>query len=253
MVGHAIPGKYIPHSSRLGRFRNAPCSTIGLLLLAFSNCLRLPHAQVFITAYGLASFNSNDHTVQCIKLMGTVSYLCGLLCFIAMLGHRRPNRHLLNNNQQNTKEAQQLLQIAKSQIGVREATGRNDGVQIEKYLAYTGNTKGEAWCAAFVSWVFGQASFAQPRTAWSPALFPLAKQITVAEPAAVFGIYFPEKGRIAHVGLVERVRGNWVYSIEGNTNVLGSREGDGVYRKLRHAKTIKAYANWLPEQKGAAR
>ncbi|MDQ8005252.1 MAG: CHAP domain-containing protein [Pedobacter sp.] len=142
------------------------------------------------------------------------------------------------------------MSIAKSQIGVREVTGANDGPQVEKYLYYTGNKKGEPWCAAFVSWIFGQAGFRQPRTAWSPSLFPKSKMLTAAKPAAVFGIYFPEKRRIAHVGIVEKQKGSWVYAIEGNTNLAGSREGDGVYRKLRHIRTIHSYASWLPEEGG---
>ena len=146
-----------------------------------------------------------------------------------------------------------LLKIASSQIGIREATGNNDGPQVEKYLAYTGNKKGEPWCASFVSWVFGQAGLAQPRTGWSPALFPKERVLKKAKTAAVFGVYFPDKQRIAHVGLIERQRGNWHYTIEGNTNLKGSREGDGVYRKLRHSRTIVKYADWLPQQeKGAS-
>ncbi len=144
----------------------------------------------------------------------------------------------------------QLLTIAKSQIGVREATGNNDGEAVECYLHYTGNKKGEPWCAAFISWVFGQAGYSQPRTAWSPSLFPKSRAVKTIKPATVFGIYFKDKGRIAHVGLVERQQHDWIYTIEGNTNSAGSREGDGVYRKLRHSRTIAAYANWLPPEKG---
>ena len=192
--------------------------------------------------------------------MGTIPYLFGLLCLVALLGHWRPNSHLLDdkitNNQitnvsiTNHQKTKQLLKIAQSQIGVREATGNNDGPQVVQYLAYTGNKTGEPWCAAFVSWVFGQAGYPQPRTAWSPNLFPAKRLVKSANQATVFGVYFPSKGRIAHAGLVETVRHNWLYTIEGNTNMAGGREGDGVYRKLRHAKTIKVYANWLVKQKG---
>jgi len=200
--------------------------------------------------------------------MGTVSYLCGLLCLIALLGHWRIDRDLLERRSSSMVHrssffgqhsttiddhrltTNELLKIAKSQIGVREATGNNDGIQVEAYLTYTGNKKGEPWCASFVSWVFGQAGFKQPRSAWSPALFPQLRQVKTAKPALVFGIYFPTKGRIAHVGLVEKQQGDWLYTIEGNTNLAGSREGDGVYRKLRHSRTIKAYANWLTDKKG---
>lgn len=195
--------------------------------------------------------------------MGTISYLCGLLCLVAMLGHRCPDGHLLKHNyqtainqinnysisnQQNTQKTNQLLAIAKSQVGIREATGNNDGERVEQYLHYTGNKKGEPWCAAFVSWVFGQVGLKQPRTAWSPALFPHSRIVKDVAKASIFGIYFANKGRIAHVGLVESHRGDWLYTIEGNTNIAGSREGDGVYRKLRHQRTIKAYANWLSKE-----
>ncbi|MEJ2883302.1 hypothetical protein [Pedobacter sp. GR22-6] len=61
----------------------------------------------------------------------------------------------------------------------------------------------------------------------------------------VLGIYFPSLKRIGHVGLVEYVKGDYIHSIEANTNVIGSREGDGVYRKIRHRRTIYKYSDWL--------
>ncbi len=61
----------------------------------------------------------------------------------------------------------------------------------------------------------------------------------------VFGIYFPHLKRIGHCGIVERLQGDFVVSIEGNTNVNGGREGDGVYRKLRHKRSIAKYADWI--------
>lgn len=138
-----------------------------------------------------------------------------------------------------------LLTIAQSQLGVREATGNNDGVQVEKYLAYVGFKKGNPWCAGFVSWCFGQAGYGAPRTAWSPALFPPKRLVFEPSPAMVFGIYFESLKRIGHCGLVESTRDGIVYTIEGNSNSEGGREGNGVFRRLRHKRTIKAFANWL--------
>lgn len=161
--------------------------------------------------------------------------------------HRQINSttHQLTNSITTT-----ILRIAQSQLGVREFTGKNDGVAVEQYLKYTGNKKGEPWCASFVSWVYGKAGLVKPRTAWSAALFPLARQTLNPKPADVFGIYFSSLKRIGHCGLVERQNGNWIYTIEGNTNVAGSREGDGVYRKLRHRRSIKYYANWITRKEG---
>lgn len=144
----------------------------------------------------------------------------------------------------NSQLQAKILQIALSQVGVREATGKNDGAAVEAYLTYTGNKKGEPWCASFVSWVYGKAGFKQPRTAWSAALFPKNRLINAPLPASIFGIYYPKLKRIAHCGLVASVRKHWVYTIEGNTNVDGSREGSGVHRKLRHQRSIALYADW---------
>ncbi|SKB64206.1 CHAP domain-containing protein [Daejeonella lutea] len=61
----------------------------------------------------------------------------------------------------------------------------------------------------------------------------------------VFGLYFPEKGRIAHVGFVDEWKDGWVITVEGNTNVLGSRDGDGVYRKRRLVRSIYKVARYV--------
>ena len=138
-----------------------------------------------------------------------------------------------------------LIALAEKELGVRELRGKNEGPQVEIYLRYVGLGKGHAWCAAFVSWLHGQAGAAQPRSGWSPALFPASKQLKAAQPGAVLGIYVPALKRIAHVGLVTGVRQDWVQSIEGNTNPAGSREGDGVYKRLRHRRSISKYAFFL--------
>lgn len=137
-----------------------------------------------------------------------------------------------------------LIPIAKAELWVREATGNNDGFRVEEYQAVVGLKKGDPYCAAFVSWVFKQAGYASPRTGWSPALFPMAKLVKAAAPGNVFGIYFPSLKRIAHCGFVEYVNVSWIGTIEANTNIAGSREGDGVYRRLRHKRTVYRYSNW---------
>lgn len=61
----------------------------------------------------------------------------------------------------------------------------------------------------------------------------------------VFGIYFPEKGRIAHVGFIDQWDGTWLITVEGNTNYSGSSEGDGVYRKRRLLSSIYKVARYV--------
>jgi hypothetical protein len=140
-------------------------------------------------------------------------------------------------------DAGRLIEIAKGEIGVRETT-TNSSKRIDQYCHYVGFKK-VAWCAAFCSFCFGQAGYKKPKTAWSPSLFPKERLAKDALPGMVMGIYFPSKGRIAHCGIVIAVKGGWCETIEGNTNVAGSREGDCVMRKLRHKRTIAKYADWL--------
>lgn len=61
----------------------------------------------------------------------------------------------------------------------------------------------------------------------------------------VFGIYFPDKKRIAHVGFIDHWDGTWLITVEGNTNSSGSREGDGVYRKRRPVQSIYQVARYI--------
>jgi len=138
-----------------------------------------------------------------------------------------------------------IVQLAVAELGVSEATGNNDGPQVEAYLSYTGMARGNPWCAAFVCWVYKQAGLQQPRNAWSPALFPRQRRYMgsseatkQAMPADIFGIYNQRLGRIDHAGLVRSVDKNWILTVEGNVqNQVASRR--------RPVATIHTFADWL--------
>lgn len=183
--------------------------------------------------------------------MATNKFLLGILCLVITYGNGLFNSRAvkgLQKSQIENKISEQrikLLNTALTQVGIRERTGNNDGDAVSLYLKYVNLQQGSPWCAAFVSWVYGQQGLSSPKTAWSPSLFPLARQALNPQGGDVFGIYLSKLDRIAHCGLVEKRVGNWLATIEGNTNLTGSREGDGVYRKIRHVKSIKVYADWL--------
>lgn len=46
---------------------------------------------------------------------------------------------------------------------------------------------------------------------------------------------------LGHTGIVEKVSGDIIHTIEGNTNENGSREGYKVCRRKRETKTIKGF------------
>jgi hypothetical protein len=142
-----------------------------------------------------------------------------------------------------------LIRRAQNELCVREKTGKNDGPRVEAYLKSVGLHAGDPYCAAFISYLFLMEGYQAPKSGWCPDLFPASRLPRSTLPGNVIGIYFIDKKRIAHVGLIEKVEEEWCISIEGNTNIAGSREGDGVYRKRRHFKTIYKMADWLSERR----
>ena len=150
--------------------------------------------------------------------------------------------------------ADRIAEIFWAEVGVRELTGRNDGHRVEEYLAAANRKKGDAWCAAFITWVFKQAGVKAVVSGWSPDWFPANKTIYIRgsktnrtpDRADVLGIYFQNLKRIAHVGFIDKWgAGNFCISIEGNTNDTGAREGDGVYVKRRLKSQIYKVSRWI--------
>jgi len=191
--------------------------------------------------------------------MATIKLLLGIVCFAFAGSFHDLHRNLLANsaiqnriaNPANINYRSLLVNTAKNEIGIREETGTNDGPRIKTYLASVNIKNREPWCAAFICWIYKQHGFLKPRSAWSPDLFPNAKLTKTGLPGDIYGIYFSSKKRIAHVGMVELVKGDWCVGIEGNTNLSGAREGDGVYRKRRNVKTIYRCADWVTQKGGA--
>ncbi|HWK58465.1 MAG TPA: CHAP domain-containing protein [Parapedobacter sp.] len=140
-----------------------------------------------------------------------------------------------------------LQTVYRNEIGVKEATGNNDGPRVGEYLRYCGLGEGYEWCAAFVSWCHGQAGYAKPRNAWAAALFPAKRTVWTTKNRAtnnttptrgdVFGIYMASKSRIGHCGFVDEWDAKWCITVEGNVN-------NAVVRKRRSVKTIRTVSRW---------
>lgn len=155
-------------------------------------------------------------------------------------------------------DRERIIREAAKLVGTREATGRNDGPIIDAILDSVG-LKGtrSPYCAAFNRFVYDQAALRNvgPRSAWSPdwVANPTWKQGNGREPRPgdAWGIYFKNKGRVAHTGLVEKWGGQVVMTIEGNTSPdasVGSeadRNGDGIWRKRRLIRQIYSVRDWI--------
>lgn len=141
-----------------------------------------------------------------------------------------------------------ILDVAARQVGVKEGYSNGSWNNRVKYTTwYADQVKNSAfltsaWCAIFVSWCADQAGISRsiiPLHAWTPSglAFFSAKGLVTrgggAKPGDIFYKYYSSYGRVAHTGIVEKVSGNYIYTIEGNTNTTGSSQGNGVYRLKR--------------------
>lgn len=138
------------------------------------------------------------------------------------------------------------LDAAECFVGVKEATGNNDGKEVEMFLKSVGRKKGDAWCAAFVSYCLSVANVGDPKIRSGLARdFKRSKNLINAndvlrgikkvEPGSIVG-WEKQNTIFGHLGFVMDWRTQYGTTIEGNTSsgVQGSQsDGDGVYIRSR--------------------
>ena len=143
----------------------------------------------------------------------------------------------------------QAVGVAEMQVGILESPpNSNRGPKVDEYLRSVGLDpvgNSYSWCAAFVYWCFDEAakSLAQPNPLFKTAGVlqhwnkSTARHIKPAEAQANLGLIIPgslfiiDHGQgLGHTGIVERLDGGNLITIEGNTNPSRSRNGYGVFR-----------------------
>jgi len=155
-----------------------------------------------------------------------------------------------------------LPSIAAKHIGEREVTPNRSPFILRLWREtwpdggeyYEGR---EPWCAAFLSWCVKQAIAtnvrlgALPSRCLSPSVHIMREMLSGNSGARIVGWHDAQAGDIitflpvfSHVGIVERCDVGGLWTIEGNTNGAGSREGDGVYRRMRAAELVSRCDVW---------
>jgi hypothetical protein len=141
-------------------------------------------------------------------------------------------------------------------IGLRETHGSNRSPKIDEMNRLTGVPLGSPWCASFNAYIYDKAQVPPPwpKSAWSPdwvrsPTWTRASGGKTPLPGDAFGIWFANRNRVAHTGLIEKW-GESVVTIEGNTGPTGSvgeadRNGDGSYRKRRLPRQIYSVRDWI--------
>tara|TARA_R110000787_G_scaffold272444_2_gene379898 strand:- start:747 stop:1229 length:483 start_codon:yes stop_codon:yes gene_type:complete len=149
-----------------------------------------------------------------------------------------------------------IVEIAEKQVGVREEPlDSNRGEQVEEYQkADWLDDVGYPWCASFVCWVVKNAremvegsdfDWERPRTAgawdferW--ALTQEGKGVELIKPPDGFLPGDIVVFTFSHIGICTGSDGSTISTVEGNTNESGSREGGGVFEKIRHKKKVRS-------------
>ena len=165
-----------------------------------------------------------------------------------------------------------LAQLAEKEIG-RKETRNNVGKEVRKYQAATNLEPGAwPWCAAFCAYIMEQwlADSAnvkwlalksttpakwRPKTAlaygfikWAearPATCVILPDTTEPQPGDIVCYDF------SHIGIVKRSLGDRFEAIEGNSTGVRadgtpSREGDGVYMKVRPRSLARCFIRIRP-------
>ena len=150
--------------------------------------------------------------------------------------------------------ASRIVSVATAEIGVEEVNGTNTGIRVNEYKSATNLPPKEAWpwCAAFVCWVVKQAmgdrpyTFSRPTTAgaWDLERWSLeqnASTNTKKSPGSDIKAGDIVIFRFSHVGFaVADAEDGFVTTVEGNTDIAGSREGGGVFRKRRAVSIVRS-------------
>ncbi|WJN63359.1 endolysin [Streptomyces phage phiScoe55] len=152
---------------------------------------------------------------------------------------------------------QKVLDIATAEVGVHEKKEAGHWVNDSKYNRWFGKIPGYGedgygwpWCAAFVAWVAAEAGVASlyPKTAsCSQGVNWWKKLGRFSEYPAVGAQVFFGPGGGTHTGLVMSYDADFIYTVEGNTNVNGSAEGDGVYHRKRERRSANVYGYGYPK------
>lgn len=143
--------------------------------------------------------------------------------------------------------AEKLLELARSQIGVKESpAGSNSVIYNTEYYARAVKGSGYPWCCVFVWWLFKQAEaselfFGGGKTAYCPTLLSYHKKQWVSgdyKPGDVIFFNFSGKKSAAHVGVCESWDGTNITTIDGNTGEGNEANGGAVMRRRRHKMYI---------------
>ena len=146
---------------------------------------------------------------------------------------------------------QAAIDIARGYVGVREVGGNNCGPQVEAWLRRVGLGPGLPWCMAFawccVDDAFKRLELPNPIRPTGGVVkmwlrLPGSCKLTAPIPGCWAFHQSDENPAQGHVGFIDELAPNGgAFTLEGNTNVEGSRTGGGVWR---HTPSRRPLSYW---------
>lgn len=124
------------------------------------------------------------------------------------------------------------LNKARSYLGFVEGPANNES----PFGAWSGYNF-QPWCSSFTSYILDAVGVGHGKIAYVPSSVAFYRNkgalFTTPQPGDLFHLYYANLGRYGHVGFVEKVDGDYVVTVEGNSNSSGSRTGGMVCRNRR--------------------
>jgi len=154
-------------------------------------------------------------------------------------------------------EAFRFLKVLKGEVGYKEGFS---GGHYNNNQKYSDQVPGfdwsdfQPWCATFMAWGGWKNDIPVdrlPRSASCDALGAAFKRMgRWSEYPAIGAIaLYGTPSDLNHTGAVYAFDETWIWTVEGNTNNTGSREGDGVYLKKRARRGTNVIGYGYPKFK----
>ena len=143
---------------------------------------------------------------------------------------------------------QKVLATAAAEVGTKESPANSNNVKYNTW--YYGRAVSGArysWCVTFVQWVIGQCGGSKllnagKKTASCSVLADYAKKKNLwvtgnYQPGDLVFMNFSNTTATQHIGIVEKVKDGYIYTIEGNTSSgdSGSQSNGGMVARRQRA------------------
>jgi hypothetical protein len=157
-----------------------------------------------------------------------------------------------------------LLRVSAARLYIREATGRNDGPDVEAAQKAAGAKKGDPWCGCerFMwnklaglpspAWPAAARNWSQPSSVRTFYIRSQRGSLDSVKIGDTVTFYYSNLGRVGHVGMdvahsrpIRRGRPTRSFTVRaGNTGTGGGRDGAGNHDVVYAATDIYAGARW---------